>query len=269
MMNKRRFSKIVCGLILVILTGCATVPMTDRRQLTLVPAGELNRLSVESYGKVLKESTLSTDPKQIDLVQSVGKRLAAATEKYLRDIGYSTASYDWEFKVIKDDEKINAWCLPGGKVAVYTGILPITKNENGLAVILGHEIAHAIANHGNERMTQSIMVQLGGMAVSEALKNKPEKTRQIFQVSYGVAGQVGVLLPYSRLHESESDRIGLIIMSMAGYDPREAVSLWERMDESRKVRIPDFISTHPSPVKRIENIKRYLPEAMGIYRSTQ
>lgn len=264
----KRYSCLLClALLSLVISACSTVPLTGRRQLILVSEGELTAMSLESYKQVLSESTLSKDPAQVDMVRRIGGRLAAATEKYLGDNGLPTEHYQWEFSVIQDDETVNAWCMPGGKIAVYTGLFPVSKDEGGLAVVMSHEIAHAVARHGNERMSQQLLVKFGASALSTAMKNSPEQTRDIFLGVYGAGAQAGVLLPYSRNHESEADRIGLTLMAMAGYDPRAAVPLWERMDESGGARPPEILSTHPAPSSRIENIKAYLPEALVHYRA--
>jgi predicted Zn-dependent protease len=167
---------------------------------------------------------------------------------------------------VKNDTTPNAWCMPGGKVVVYTGILPYTVDQNGLAVVLSHEIAHAVARHGNERMSQQLLVQMGGIALSEAIKQKPEETKNIFNAVYGIGTQVGLMLPYSREHELEADRLGLIFMAMAGYDPQTAIPFWERMAKSAGAKPPEFISTHPSDATRINKIKAVMPEAMKYYK---
>ncbi|MFW6237098.1 MAG: M48 family metallopeptidase [Desulfosudaceae bacterium] len=175
-------------------------------------------------------------------------------------------NYRWEFHLVQDNAA-NAWCMPGGKVVVYTGILPLTRDETGLAVVMGHEIAHAVARHGSERMSQALVAQLGGMALSRALAEKPEATQSLWMAAYGVGTQFGLLLPYSRLHEKEADHLGLIFMAMAGYDPRAAVDFWGRMAEQGAGRKPpEFLSTHPSDQTRINQIKKLLPEAMSYYR---
>jgi predicted Zn-dependent protease len=256
----------ICYL-LCLFMGCATVPLTGRRQLALIPNSQLVSMSMDSYQQVLRESTLSNDPAQVATVRGVGVRLADAAEKYLQAHGYSTAEYQWEFNVIKDDDTVNAWCMPGGKVAVYTGILPIARDDNGLAVVMGHEIAHAIANHGNERMSEQLLVQLGGAALSVALEEQPQRTRDLFMLSYGAGSQLGMVLPHSRGHEAEADRIGLTLMAMAGYDPRAAIPFWQRMNSTGGARPPEFLSTHPAPQSRIDNIRSCLPEAMAHYRA--
>lgn len=263
----------LCGALFAIglfclVTACATVPLTERKSLRLIPESELLSLSNQQYAKVLKESRLSDDRRKVQLVRRVGKRIAMAGEDFLKESGQGEKlkNYHWEFNVIDDDKVVNAWAMPGGKVAVYTGILPITHDETGLAVVLGHEVAHAIAEHGNERMSEALVAQLGGVALSVALSEQPAQTRQIFMVAYGVTANVAFLLPYSRLHESEADRIGLVLMAKAGYDPREAVPFWQRMNEKGGPRPPAFLSTHPAPESRITKIKSYIPEAMGYYQ---
>jgi predicted Zn-dependent protease len=251
-----------------LLAACATVPLTERRSLHLVSDSELLSLSVDQYTKTLKESKLSQDPQKVQMVKKVGEKIAQATADLLKEKGLESEiqNYHWEFTLIDDPKTVNAWCMPGGKVAVYTGILPIAGGETGLAVVMGHEIAHAIAKHGNERMSQGLLVQLGGVGLSVALGTNAGLTQDIFMQAYGVASQVGVLLPYSRLQESEADHIGLILMAKAGYDPREAIPFWERMNKEGGSRPPEFLSTHPAPESRIDNIKALIPEAMKYYR---
>jgi len=250
------------------LAACATVPLTERKSLNLIPSSELLSLSDQEYAKVLKESKLSTDRRQVQMVTRVGKRIANAAEEFLRGsrAEKKLKNYQWEFNVIKDDKTANAWCMPGGKVAVYTGILPFTRNEAGLAAVLGHEVAHAIAEHGNERMSQALVAQLGGVALAVALNEQPDETQQIFMAAYGVTANVAALLPYSRLHENEADRIGLTLMAKAGYDPHEAVRFWQTMSEQGGSRPPTLLSTHPAPESRVEKIKSYIPEAMRHYK---
>jgi predicted Zn-dependent protease len=250
------------------LVTCATVPLTGRKSLRLIPDSELLSLSDQEYTKVLHESKLSTDQQTVQAVTRVGKRIASAAEEFLKESKEENKlkNYQWEFNVIEDSKTANAWCMPGGKVAVYTGILPFTRTDAGLAVVLGHEVAHAIAEHGNERMTEALLTQLGGVALSVALENQPNETRQIFMGAYGVTANVGVLLPYSRLHESEADRIGLTLMAKAGYDPNEAIRFWQTMSEQGGSRPPELLSTHPAPESRIDKIKSYIPEAMRSYK---
>ena len=254
--------------ILFLLVSCATVPLTERRAIHLVSEQELTTLSLQEYSKVLKDSKLSADEAKIQMVKNVGARIARATEELLKDQGRAdeVRNYKWEFNLIQDDKTVNAWCMPGGKVAVYTGILPVTQTETGLAVVMGHEIAHAVAQHGNERMSQGLLAQVGGVALSVALSTQPAATSGLFMAAYGVGSQVGFLLPYSRVQESEADRIGLILMARAGYDPKEAVPFWQRMNQTGGSRPPEFLSTHPAPETRIKEIEAHIPEAMSYYR---
>jgi predicted Zn-dependent protease len=210
---------------------------------------------------------IQAEQEEVQMVRRVGRKIAEAAEGFLRDLGRESQieNYEWEYNLIEDDKVVNAWCMPGGKIAVYTGILRFTKDETGLAVVMGHEVAHAIAGHGNERMSQALLANMGGLALSVALSSKPKQTREISMIAFGVGATVGVLLPYSRLHESEADRMGLMFMARAGYDPRAAVPFWERMNEKGGPRPPEFLSTHPAPASRINNLKAYIPEALPYY----
>lgn len=247
--------------------SCSTVPLTGRKQLNLIPSSTMLSMSFQEYGDFLKTNTLSTDKGSTAMVQRVGSRIAKGVEQYFASKGLSNElnGYAWEFNLVESSD-VNAWCMPGGKVVVYTGILPITKDETGLAVVLGHEISHAVAEHGNERMSQGLIAQLGGMALQTALENKPEQTKAIWMTAFGVGTQVGALLPFSRTQESEADRLGLIFMAMAGYDPNAAVNFWERMAAQGGGAPPEFLSTHPSDETRINDIKKELPEAMQYYK---
>jgi predicted Zn-dependent protease len=251
-----------------VLYACATVPITERTSLHLLPDSDLVAMSLQQYDKVLKESKLSQDSQKVQMVRRVGSRIAGAAEDFLKEkgLGAEVKGYKWEFNLIEDDKVANAWCMPGGKVAVYTGILPATRDETGLAVVMGHEVAHALAKHGNERMSQGLLVQLGGIGLAAALGTQPSLTQQIFMEAYGATATLGVLLPYSRLHEKEADHIGLILMAKAGYNPQEAVPFWERMQKTGGARPPEFLSTHPAPESRIAEIKALLPEAMRYYK---
>ncbi|UCG05861.1 MAG: M48 family metallopeptidase [Desulfobacterales bacterium] len=256
-------------LLLFYIIGCAEVPITHRQSLHLVPESDLLTMSFQQYNEVLKKSKLSTDQQTVQMIRNVGFKIAKAAESFLAEAGQSAniKNYKWEFNVIEDDKMVNAWVMPGGKAAVYTGILPYTQNETGLAVVLGHEVGHALADHGNERMSDALLAQMGGMALAAALSSSPQQTRQLFMTVYGAGATVGFLLPYSRLHESEADRIGLILMARAGYDPREAIPFWERMNKQEgKSRPPAFLSTHPAPETRIADIKKYIPEAIQYYK---
>ncbi len=254
---------------LLVITSCSTVPITGRSQLNIIPGSSMLSMSLTQYDTFLKEHKLSTDRAQTDMVRRVGARIQNSVERYFAQQGMSSrlSSYEWEFNLV-EDKQINAWCMPGGKVVVYTGILPVTQGETGLAVVLGHEISHAIAEHGNERMSQGLLAQFGGAALSEALSSQPAATKDLWMSVYGVGAQYGAILPYSRMQESEADHLGLIFMAMAGYDPRDAVTFWQRMaTKSGGQAPPEFLSTHPADAKRIENIKALIPEAMRYYRT--
>jgi predicted Zn-dependent protease len=257
-------------IIFAFLTACAEVPITHRHSLQLLPESELATLSLQEYDKVLKDSKLSTDTQQVEMVRRVGFKIAGAAELFLLEAGLKSQikNLNWEFNLIEDDKTVNAWVMPGGKAAVYTGILKYTRDETGLAVVLGHEVGHAIAGHGNERMSQGLLAQMGGAALSIALAQNSPATQDLFMQAYGAGASIGLLLPYSRLQESEADRIGLTLMARAGYDPREAVPFWERMSKQEgKSQPPEFLSTHPAPESRIADIKKYIPEAMAYYKS--
>ncbi len=249
------------------LIGCATVPITGRRQLSIVSRSEILSISAENYNELISKAVISKDEKDKALVTAVGKRIAKAAELFLTDNGLSDEiqDYNWEFNVIDDDETINAACLPGGKIVVYSGIIPVAENEEGLAVVLGHEVAHAIAKHGAERVSQQIMLEYGREKLSQVLAEKSQKTQDIIIKSFGLGTSLGVLMPYSRLHEREADRIGLILMARAGYDPRSAVPFWERMQKLGGGEIPEFLSTHPATQNRIDTIESLLPEALEYY----
>jgi predicted Zn-dependent protease len=251
--------------------GCAEVPITHREGLRLVPESQLLTLSFQQYEQVMKSSKLSSDPVKTRRVKAVGEKIARSAEAFMKDSGQSDQlkNYHWEFNLIEDDKTVNAWCMPGGKVGVYTGILPYTRDETGLAVVMGHEIGHALADHGNERMSQALLANMGGMALSAALSQNSSQTHDLFMTAFGVGVSVGALLPYSRLHESEADRIGLMLMARAGYDPRESIPFWERMSKENKARPPEFLSTHPAPESRIDNLKHYIPEALPYYQKSR
>lgn len=253
-----------------IFLSCQTVPITGRHQLSLVPNQTILSMSFESYKDFMGKHTVIKDTPQAAMVQRVGQRIANAVERYFSQNQKSDIlkGYQWEFNLVEDKE-VNAWCMPGGKVVVYSGILPVTRDETGLAVVLGHEISHAVARHGDERMSQGLVAEMGGMALSAALAQKPSETNNLFLAAYGMGAQVGVLLPYSRLQESEADRLGLIFMAIAGYDPRAAVDFWKRMAEQKRgAAPPQLLSTHPADAARIKAIEANLPEAMKYYRAS-
>lgn len=250
------------------LISCATVPLTGRRQLDLLPASTMLSLSFQQYSDFIKSNKVVTGTAQSRMVKDVGKRIADAVEEYMRANGLSSriADYQWEFNLVEGKEA-NAWALPGGKVVVYTGLLPVTQDATGLAVVMGHEIAHAVAKHGDERMSQGLIASMGTAALSVALENSPQETQRVWTSAFGLGAQYGVMLPFSRLHESEADRLGLIFMALAGYDPEQAVDFWQRMAQMKGgAQVPEFMSSHPSDRTRIQRIREQLPEARGYYR---
>jgi len=266
--EQRAVGGLIAAIWLVLMfQGCAEVPITQRKGLHLVSETELLSMSFQQYDDVLKKSKLSTETPKAEMVRRVGIRIAKSAETFLTETGQQDKikNYKWEFNLIEEDKTVNAWVMPGGKAAVYTGILPFTQNETGLAVVLGHEVAHALADHGNERMSEALVANMGGMALSVALSQRPQQTQQLFMKVYGVGANVGFLLPYSRLHESEADRIGLTLMARAGYDPREAIPFWQRMSSQEGQRPPQLLSTHPAPETRVADIKKYLPEALPYF----
>lgn len=250
----------------VVFLSCSTVPLTGRRQLNILPESQILAMAFTSYSEFLKANKISNDRSETNLVNSVGREIAAAVTEYFTEnnLAERLEGYQWEFNLV-EDKTPNAWCMPGGKVVVYTGILPYTKDPNGLAVVLSHEIAHAVARHGNERMSQGLIAQFGNVALNEILRDRPDETRAIFNTAYGVGAQLGVILPFSREHELEADKLGLIFMAMAGYDPAGAIEFWERMSNIGGQKPPEFLSTHPSDQKRINRIKAFLPEARKYY----
>ncbi|MFZ4858248.1 MAG: M48 family metallopeptidase [Desulfuromonadaceae bacterium] len=252
----------------LLLAACSTVPVTGRSQLNLIPGSSMLSMSAQQYGTFLKENKLSQNQQQIATVKRVGARIQDAVERYFASSGLQNylKKYNWEFNLV-EDKQVNAWCMPGGKVVVYTGIMPIARDDAGLAVVMGHEIAHAIAEHGNERMSQGLLAQLGGTALATALSTQPDATRQLWMSVYGVGAQYGALMPYGRMQESEADHLGLVFMTMAGYDPNGAVAFWERMAAQKGGKAPpEFLSTHPADATRIANIKQLVPEVLAKYR---
>jgi predicted Zn-dependent protease len=261
--------KILASVLLVSLfmIACNTVPLTGRKQVNMISSSEMQTMSFQQYDQFLEENAISKNTQQTETVKRVGKNIQTAVEKYLIDNGHSSIleGYEWEFNLVENDQ-INAWCMPGGKVVVYTGILPITKDETGLAVVMGHEIAHAIAKHGNERMSQQLLQQAGSVGLMVAMKDHPAETQLMWQSVYGVGSQLAVMLPYSRTHESEADHLGLIFMAMAGYNPEEAPKFWERMSAVSGEKPPEILSTHPSDATRINNLNQKMPEALNYYK---
>jgi predicted Zn-dependent protease len=256
---------------LLAISSCSTVPLTGRSRLSLIDDSQLQQQAAIGYAQLLSDPStkvVSTNSTQTQMVKRVGAKIAAAVTQYMNQNGYGEqiANYKWEFNLIESKE-INAWCMPGGKVAVYTGILPITKDEAGLATVMGHEIAHAIAQHSAERASQMALAQVGGAAVGVATSNKSETTQAVVNQLYGIGGQL-TILKYGRNQELEADKMGLSFMAMAGYNPSNAVGFWQRMSQASAngAKPPVFLSTHPTDESRIAQIQRDLPEAMKYYK---
>jgi predicted Zn-dependent protease len=251
----------------ILLSSCSSVLLTGRKQLLLVSDAEVLTSSFQSYKQFIDSVPASKDKVNTALVKKVGKNMSTVVENYLKSTGLEAeiANFAWEFNLVKDTS-VNAFCMPGGKVVVFEGILPITKNETGLAVVMGHEIAHAIAKHSNERMSQQMLLQYGATFTDVLLVDKPAATRNTINTIYGIGAQYGVMLPYSRKHEYEADRLGLIFLAMAGYNPNESISFWERMAAKGSNTPLEFMSTHPSDANRIAKLKELLPEAMQYYK---
>jgi predicted Zn-dependent protease len=251
--------------------ACSTNAITGRKQFTLMPESQLQQMALTEYQSFLstnKVVTAAVNNKEAQMVNIVAQRVINSVVEYYRknNLVNDLQGYNWETKLVQSNQA-NAWCMPGGKIVVYTGLLPITQNEAALAAVIGHEVSHALFSHGNERMSQGLATQGLGTALDIALANKPQQTRSLFQTAYGVGSQFGVLLPFSRKQELEADHYGLIWMAMAGYDPREAIGLWQRMEQKTSNGTPpEFLSTHPGPEKRIEQLQKYMPDAMKYYR---
>jgi predicted Zn-dependent protease len=245
-------------LLLAALAACVRNPYTGRRQFIAISEAEEAQLGRQAYQEVLAQERISTDPAEVGPVRRVGQRLAAAAGR---------PEFQWEFNVIVDDKTLNAWCLPGGKIAFYTGIFPVLQDEAGMAFVMGHEIAHALLRHGAERLSEGLLVGGVGALLGATLGRRDESTRQGVLAAYGVLAQVGFMLPHSRAHETEADREGLKLMARAGYDPRQAVEVWRRMQKMSGGGPPEFLSTHPSHETRIEDLERHMPEALALYEA--
>lgn len=256
-------STILVSLVVCSGLSCSSVPLTGRNQLNIISDSEMMTMSYQQYDQFLNENKLSTNAEQTAMIKRTGAKIQASVEAFFREKGIAEElmGYKWEFNLIESDQ-VNAWCMPGGKVVFYTGILPICRDELGVAVVMGHEVAHAVAEHGAERMSHGLIAQLGGTALSVAVKDQPAETQALWMGAFGVGAQLGVMLPFSRSHESEADHIGLIFMAMAGYDPSAAVDFWQRMAAQGGAKPPEFVSTHPSDETRIADIRKHLPEAL-------
>ena len=252
-----------------LITSCTQNIVTGRKQLDLVSESELQTMASQQYQTFLNENKVvsATNNRDAEMVRRVGSRISAAITAFYNKEGYTSVldGYQWEFNLV-DKKEANAWCMPGGKVVVYTGLLPLSQNEAGLAIVIGHEIAHAVAQHGSERMSQALLQELGGVALQVAIANKPTETQNLFMTAYGIGSTVGGTLPFSRKEETEADKFGLYYAAMAGYNPQEAIPFWERMSKAGGEQPPEFLSTHPADATRIEAIKANMPQALKYYK---
>lgn len=256
----------LCVVVTILLYGCSSVPITGRKQLMLVSDSEVLSLSLSQYSNYMKTAKVSTNTVGKAMVTRVGKRIAAATEQYEKSHGLSNEikNFAWEFNLVNSPE-VNAFCMPGGKIVVYEGLLHLIGSDDDLAVVLGHEVAHAVAKHSNERMSQQIAAQYGSAILGTVLSSSSAAAQQLASTVYGLGAEYGVMLPFSRKHESEADYMGLILMTMAGYNPNNAVTFWKKMSANGQNSTPEFMSTHPSDATRIAAIQKHLPE-MSKYR---
>lgn len=262
--NIMSYKKYTIGFFVVVMVvSCAKNPFTGKNTLALVSNSEILPSAFQQYSQFLSENKVIVGTAEAKKVENVGTKIKVAAERWLNANGQSgyLADYQWEYKLVESKE-VNAWCMPGGKIVVYSGILPITKDDAGLATVLGHEVSHALANHGQQRMSAGLLQQLGAVGVGVAVGNKSQETQQMAMTAYGLTTQYGGMLPFSRNHESEADRIGLILMAIAGYNPDQAVTFWERMSANSGGQAPpEFMSTHPSDATRIAQIRALIPEA--------
>lgn len=260
---------LICAFVLsgLVQTGCGSVPLTGRRQVLLVSDKEVFEAGLTQYNEYIREAELSSDARSVALVKSVGQKLAESTEKYLKANGFASEldNLDWEFNLVKSNE-VNAFCMPGGKIVVYEGLLSVAQTEAELATVIGHEIGHAVAKHSNERMSQQIMTQYGMAILSQALSQKSAVLQTVATSVFGLGAQVGLMLPYSRKHEYEADYMGIVFMEIAGYDSSSALDFWTKMAAGGG-NASDFLSTHPSDSKRIAQIRKRIPEAQTIAES--
>jgi metalloendopeptidase OMA1, mitochondrial len=245
-----------------LLSSCSTVPETGRRQLSLVSSSEVTQLSLSEFEKLKKSTPISKDATQNALVKRVGERVAAVAQ---------LPNAQWEFILFDQPDVMNAFCMPGGKVGVYSGLLKVTQDEAGLATVIGHEVAHAVARHGEERISQGLLLQLGGTALAALSQSRPEAAQQLIQTAYGVGATVGVMLPHSRKQELEADHLGLLYMARAGYDPQQAVAFWQRFSAANKEKggSPAFLRTHPVDEKRLEQLQELMPKASAEYQKAK
>ena len=269
-MDRRNFLHFLgCGCLSIGISSCSTVPITDRRQLKLIPEAKLNAQAAQIYEKVKKKEKLSDDTKQLNEIKEIGKKMEFSISEYFSrsNIKDPTSGFDWEYILIDNKKVKNAWCMPGGKIAVYTGILEVTKNTNGLAAVMGHEIAHAVAKHSVERASRGVLLRTGTSLLDIATGGKLSKVNKATGMNtVGLLSQIGIMNPFNRKQESEADYLGLIFSSLSGYDIRETTKIWERMKKANKGQEPpEWMSTHPSSMRRIEALKNWIPEVILKY----
>ena len=267
----RSITALTCSALLL-LSSCGSVPITGRRQLNLVSDGEILSASATQYKQFISQSQLSSNTTYNAKVTQVGRRLAAATNAYLKQNGYESmlSSLSWEFNVV-DSKQVNAFCMPGGKIVVYTGLLNLVGNgphsDDELAAVMGHELSHALAKHANERISNQLLLQAGGQILGAAVNTRSQLLGGLINQAYGLGAQVGVMLPFGRKQEYEADKMGLVLMAMAGYDPRYAVNFWQKMSAYKGgAQQNELLSTHPSDANRIKEIQAYLPNALKYYQ---
>ena len=263
----KRFKLTTLLLALFLLAGCSSVPLTGRKQVLLVSDSEVLSSSLTQYNDYIKTAKKSTNTTQTAMVVRVGKKIAAATEAYLKANGMSSEikNFAWEFNLVQDAQ-VNAFCMPGGKIVVYEGLIKLVSSDDELAVVIGHEVAHAVAKHSNERMSQQVMAQYGAAILGAVVSDKSAAVQKAAETVYGIGAQYGVMLPFSRKHESEADYMGLVFMTMAGYNPDVAVGFWQKMSAGSGGSVPEFMSTHPSDATRIADIEKELPGIKAKYQ---
>ncbi len=266
-MVKRILILVIAG---ILMNSCYKVPVTGRKQFRMLPESMILNMSITAYNDFLKQNPpMPASNSDASRVKTVGQKMAQSVDYFLVSNGYKKIkkNFSWNFELVNNSQ-VNAWCMPGGKIVFYSGIMPLVQNDAGIAVVMGHEMAHAVARHGNERMSQQLALYMGGITLAVAMNDKPEETRNLFLSVYGIGGTIGSLA-YSRNHEYEADKIGMVFMAMAGYNPEEAINFWERMSAlATGPQIPQFLSTHPNHENRIAEMKKFLPKAMKYYKTS-
>ena len=258
----KKFISLAIVLLIIITSGCGSVPLTGRSQILLVSDQEVLASSLTQYNDYIRTANLSTDKNKTAQVVRVGQNIAAATEAYLKANGLESEirNFSWQFNLVNEDQ-VNAFCMPGGKIVVYTGLLKLTASDDELAAVVGHEVAHAVAKHSNERMSQQMLTQYGAIALGEAISGTSQMVQAVANTVYGLGAEYGVMLPYSRKHEYEADRMGMIFMAMAGYNPEKAITFWTKMASASGNSTPEILSTHPNDANRIAELQKYMSEA--------